>query len=240
MNGSWNESERLLSRISEIRATMVDVLICPPFTLLASAAAHLAGTGISWGAQNVYPADKGAYTGEISPSMLSELGCAYAICGHSERRQLFGETDAFIHEKIKALFAAHIVPILCVGETAEERERGETEAVISREVALGIEGLALEEAARLVIAYEPVWAIGKGEAATPGDAESVCAFIRSVVEKQYGGTVASLIRILYGGSVTENNISSFLQEADIDGALIGGASLDGDEFSSIVEKAERN
>ena len=240
MNGAWNASEELLSRIAEIQPRDVDVLVCPPFTLLASAAAHLAGTDIAWGAQNVYPAEKGAYTGEISVPMLAEMGCTYAICGHSERRRLFGESDAFIHEKVKALFKAHMTPILCVGETAEERAAGKTEDVIAREVTIGADGLAADEAARLVIAYEPVWAIGKGQAATPADAEAVCSYIRTLIEEKYGKTAASLVRILYGGSVNESNISSLLREDDIDGALIGGASLDGEEFSAIVEKAERN
>lgn len=240
MNGTWRESEALLSRIAELSPLYTEVLVCPPFTALAAAAAHLAGTDIEWGAQNVYPAEKGAYTGEISPGMLAESGCTYCICGHSERRSYFGETDDFIHQKVKALFAHHIRPILCVGESADERKAGRTEDVIRREVAAGIADLAPDEAARLVIAYEPVWAIGSGAAATAEDAETVCALIRTVVEEQYGKTVSDLVRILYGGSVNSANISSFLQEADIDGALIGGASLDGEEFSSIVEIAERN
>ncbi len=240
MNGSWTASERLLSRMAELSPVHTEVLVCPPFTLLGAAAAHLAGTDIAWGAQNVYPAEKGAYTGEISVSMLAEMGCTYAICGHSERRRLFGETDAFIHDKVKALFEAHITPILCVGETAEERAAGKTDEVIAREVRIGAGGLERDEAARLVIAYEPVWAIGKGQAATPGDAEAVCAHIRRLIEDMYGETAASLIRILYGGSVTGSNISSLLKEKDIDGALVGGASLDGDEFTAIVEQAERN
>lgn len=240
MNGTWRQSEQILSRISALEPVSVEVLVCPPFTALAMAASHLAGTEIQWGAQNVYPAEKGAYTGEISPGMLAESGCTYCICGHSERRRYFGETDDFIHEKIKALFTHYIRPILCVGESADERAAGKTEAVIRQEVEKGIAGLSPDEAARLVIAYEPVWAIGSGAAATAGDAEAVCAFIRSVVEETYGKTVSDLVRILYGGSVNSSNISSFLQEKDIDGALIGGASLDGDEFSAIVETAERN
>lgn len=240
MNGTWRESEALLGRIGELQPMYADVVVCPPFTALAAAAAHLAGTGVEWGAQNVYPAEKGPYTGEISPGMLAESGCTYCICGHSERRTEFGESDTFIHDKVKALFAHHIRPILCVGESADERNAGETEAVIRREVETGIAGLAPDEAARLVIAYEPIWAIGAGEAATAKDAEAVCEFIRSVVKDLYGKTVSDLVRILYGGSVTSSNISSFLQEPDIDGALIGGASLDGDEFSAIVEIAERN
>lgn len=239
MNGAWSEAEALFAALENLRFWSVDVLICPPFTALASAAAHFAGTEISWGAQNVYPKDAGAYTGEISPRMLSELGCAYCIVGHSERRQYFGETDDFIHEKVKALFAHHVTPILCVGETAEERAAGKTETIISREVTAGIADLETEEIGKLVIAYEPIWAIGTGAAATAGDAEEVARLIRGVIEKQYGPTLAALVRVLYGGSVKSGNISDFLKEKNIDGALIGGASLDAAEFAAIIENAER-
>lgn len=239
MNGAWQEAERLLEGIETLSPRNAEVLVCPPFTALAAAAGHLAGTGIRWGAQNAHPKAKGAYTGEISPEMLRELGCSYVICGHSERRSLFGESNAFIHEKVKAVFAHQMTPILCVGETAEERAAGRTEAVITGEVEAGTAGLAADEAARLVIAYEPVWAIGKGQAATAADAEEICRHIRAAVEQRFGRTAAALIRILYGGSVTSGNISEFLGAPDIDGALVGGASLDAAEFAAIAEKAER-
>lgn len=236
MNGLPDEAEALLTALKAAEKGRADMLVCPPATVLFEAQAILTGTHIEWGAQNVYPAEKGAYTGEISPAMLSALGCTYAICGHSERRQLLGETDEFIRRKVAALLEAHLTPILCVGETADERAAGKTEAVIRRELEEGLAGLT-PRGSDIVIAYEPVWAIGSGAAATAEDAEAVCGFIRRVLSEMLGED-ADNVRILYGGSVTSANISDLLAEADIDGALVGGASLKAAEFISIYDKAK--
>ena len=187
--------------------------------------------------QNVYPAEKGAFTGEISPGMLKETGCSYVICGHSERRQILCESDEFVGKKVKIVLAYGMMPILCVGETLEERESGQMKTRLLEEMRAALSGLSPEELLRTVIAYEPVWAIGTGKAATAQDAETVSAFIRKTIEAFSSGGVAEQIRILYGGSVTGENISSFLREKDVDGALIGGASLKAEELLSIYKKA---
>ncbi len=236
MNGTASEAAALLSGLSGVSKNQAEMLICPPFTVLSAAKPVAEAAGMSLGAQNVYPEKKGAFTGEISPAMLSEAGCAYCIVGHSERRQILGETNDFVNRKVRALLEAGITPILCVGETEEEREAGRMEAVISEEIECGTAGLSEAEAVRLVIAYEPIWAIGTGRSATAEDAEAACRFIRSRVRGRFG-TAAEEMRILYGGSVTAENISDFLKEEDIDGALVGGASLTADSFISIYQKA---
>ncbi len=236
MNGTASEAAALLSGLSGVSKNQVEMLICPPFTALSAAKPVAEAAGMSLGAQNVYPEKKGAFTGEISPAMLREAGCAYCIVGHSERRQILGETNDFVNRKVRALFEAGITPILCVGETKEEREADRMEAVIGEEIKCGTEGLSEAEAARLVIAYEPIWAIGTGRSATAEDAEAACRFIRSRVRGRFGAA-AEETRILYGGSVTAENISDFLKEEDIDGALVGGASLTADSFISIYQKA---
>ncbi len=236
MNGTASEAAALLSGLSGVSKNQAEMLICPPFTALSAAKPVAEAAGMSLGAQNVYPEKKGAFTGEISPAMLCEAGCAYCIVGHSERRQILGETNDFVNRKVRALFEAGITPILCVGETKEEREAGRMEAVISEEIECGTAGLSEAEAVRLVIAYEPIWAIGTGRSATAEDAEAACRFIRSRVRGRFGAA-AEETRILYGGSVTAENISDFLKEEDIDGALVGGASLTADSFISIYQKA---
>ncbi len=236
MNGTASEAAALLSGLSGVSKNQAEMLICPPFTALSAAKPVAEAAGMSLGAQNVYPEKKGAFTGEISPVMLCEAGCTYCIVGHSERRQILGETNDFVNCKVRALFEAGITPILCVGETKEEREAGRMEAVISEEIECGTAGLSETEAARLVIAYEPIWAIGTGRSATAEDAEAACRFIRSRVRGRFGAA-AEETRILYGGSVTADNISDFLKEEDIDGALVGGASLTADSFISIYQKA---
>lgn len=237
MNGTPAEAEALLAAAASAEAGRADLVVCPPFTAIGQAKRHLTGTPVQWGAQNVYPAPSGAYTGEISPRMLKDLGCRWCICGHSERRQYFGETDAFISRKVRALLDEGITPILCVGETAEERQSGRTADVAAREVEAGLGEADAEEAARMVIAYEPVWAIGAGQAATAAEAEEVAAWIRECVFRKFGTAAAEGVRILYGGSVGSGNIASFLAEPDIDGALIGGASLRAEEFISIYNTA---
>ncbi len=236
MNGTASEASVLLSGLSGVSKNEAEMLICPPFTALSAAKSAADAAGISLGAQNVYPEKKGAFTGEISPDMLREVGCAYCIVGHSERRQILGETNAFVNRKVLALFKAGITPILCVGETKEERAAGQTETVIGEEIDGGTAGISAAEASRLVVAYEPIWAIGTGESATAEDAERVCRFIRRRLQAHFP-EAAGEIRILYGGSVTDENISDFLKEEDIDGALVGGASLSADKFISIYEQA---
>ena len=236
MNGTASEAAALLAGLSGVLQNRAEMLICPPFTALSAARPVAEAAGISLGAQNVYPEAKGAFTGEISPAMLLEAGCTYCIVGHSERRQILGETNAFINRKVRALLDAGITPILCVGETKAERAAEKTEAVVGEEIECGTAGLSEAEAARLVIAYEPIWAIGTGESATAQDAERVCSFIRSCIRAKFGAA-AEETRILYGGSVTAENASDFLKEEDIDGALVGGASLKADSFISIYQKA---
>ncbi len=237
MNGTAAEAEALLTAAASAEAGRAELVVCPPFTSIGQAAHHLTGTCVQWGAQNVYPAPSGAYTGEISPRMLKALGCRWCICGHSERRQLFGETDEFVSRKVRALLDEGITPILCVGETAEERRDGRTAEVVQREVEAGLGAADASETAQMVIAYEPVWAIGAGQAATAAEAEEVAAWIRECIFRRFGAAASEGVRILYGGSVGGGNIASFLAEPDIDGALIGGASLRAEEFISIYNTA---
>lgn len=215
----------------------VDVALAPPFTALAALAAASQALPLQLAAQNLYPEPQGAFTGEISPLMLRELGCHYVIVGHSERRVHFGESDAFVRRKVRAAFAHGLIPILCVGEREEERAAGQTEAVLSAQVRAALEGLPPAQAAKLVIAYEPVWAIGTGKTATPQDAQAGCAFVRSVVEASFNGDVAASLRVQYGGSVKPDNAAALLAQPDVDGALVGGASLDPHAFAAIVRAA---
>lgn len=237
MNCTVEEAEAFFKHFKMQKKEGVEMLICPPFTDLPLTNFFLARTSIHWGAQNVYPEEKGAFTGEISPAMLKGLGCSYVICGHSERREILGESDEFIARKVKAVKEHGMTPILCVGETAEERTNGQTEERIGSEIRTALFDIDKKDVGSLVIAYEPIWAIGTGAAATAEDAEAVCAFIRETVKDIAGKKAASDIRILYGGSVKSENIADFLKEKDIDGALIGGASLKPEDFLSIYEKA---
>ncbi len=214
----------------------VDVVVAPPFTALRSVqtvieADHLA---IQLAAQNTHWEEAGAYTGEVAPSMLAKLAVGYVIVGHSERRQLFGETDASVNQKVKAVLAADMTPIMCLGETLEEREAGETEARVAGQLSAGLKGLSPEEAAGVIVAYEPIWAIGTGRTAEPDDAGAVCEFLRRRFGDEFGGSVAEEGRIIYGGSVNPGNIAALMAKSHIDGGLVGGASLDPDTFASIV------
>lgn len=213
----------------------VEVAVCPPFTALSAAAVELAGSRIALGAQNMHWEEEGAYTGEVSPKMLKEVGCRYVILGHSERRQYFHETDQEINKKLKAALKWGLIPIVCVGEKLAEREAGNTIAVVNAQLEGSLAGLAAEELTRIVIAYEPVWAIGTGRTAQPEDAQQVNAFIRSVLTTRSGAAAAGAIRILYGGSVKPDNIASLMAQPDVDGALVGGASLRPDVFAAIVK-----
>ncbi len=223
--------ERLGGRAPDGRT----VLICPPFTAIMAVREVLADTGILWGAQNMYPRPKGAFTGEISPPMLADLGCTHVIVGHSERRHIFGEGNQLINEKVRAAFEFGLVPILAVGEKLEHRQAGLEEAVVEEQLAKGLMGLSAEQVRRLVIAYEPVWAIGTGETASPDDAQAMHAFIRRWLSARYGEETAQEVIIQYGGSVKPNNVDDLMAQPDIDGALVGGASLDADQFARIVQ-----
>lgn len=212
----------------------VEKVVCPPFISLAAVREVIQGSSIKLGAQNVYFEDKGAFTGEISPLMLKGL-CEYVIIGHSERRQYFVESNELVNKKVKAAMRAGLKPIMCVGERLEENESGKTEQVVAGQVLQGLEDVSPNP--DLVIAYEPVWAIGAGRAATSDQAQSTIAFIRSEVGQAIGKDVAQHVRILYGGSVTGVNIANLMTKPDIDGALVGGASLKAQEFISIVEQS---
>jgi triosephosphate isomerase len=224
-------------RPADLQAT--DVSVHPPFTDLRSVQTVLEADQIPivLGAQNCHWEDKGAFTGEVSPSMLAKLNVTYVISGHSERRQLFGDTDETVNRKVKAILGHGMTPILCVGETLEEREAGDTEGKVSSQVRAGLAGVGPEQVAALVIAYEPIWAIGTGRVATPDDAQAVCKAIRGVVREEAGSDAGGAVRIQYGGSVKADNAAELLGQADIDGALVGGASLEADQFVPIVQAA---
>jgi triosephosphate isomerase len=214
----------------------VEVSIHPPFTALRSVQTVLDADDIpiALGAQDVHWEAKGAYTGEISPGMLAKLNVTYVIVGHSERRQYFCETDETVNKKVKAVLAASMTPIMCIGETLEEREAGETEAKVLGQLRAGFDGLSGDDVSRVVVAYEPIWAIGTGRTATAEDAQAVCRGIRSALGTDHGRDVNSVVRIQYGGSVNPGNISGLMAQPDIDGALVGGASLDPGEFARSV------
>ncbi len=215
----------------------VDVSIHPPFTDLRSVQTVLAADEIpiALGAQHCHWEEKGAFTGEVSPQMLAKLEVAYVLAGHSERRSVFGETDDWVNHKVKAILAAGMTPILCVGETLDQREAGEAETIVAEQLRSGLAGVAAEAVGALVVAYEPVWAIGTGRNATPDDAQAMCAHVRSTVAATAGAAAGAAVRIQYGGSVKAANAAELLGQADIDGALVGGASLDADEFTRIVK-----
>ena len=212
-----------------------DIVICPPFVNLPAAVAGAQGSSISIGAQNLYWGKEGAFTGEVSGHMLQAVGCRYVIVAHSERRQYFGETEPDIVRKAKAAIEYDLTPIVCVGERLEEREGNQTEQVLSMQFAGGLAPLTPEQFAKVVIAYEPVWAIGTGKTATPQMAEDSHRFLRARVAAKFGDSLAASVRILYGGSVKPDNVRQLMAEEDIDGALVGGASLDPKSFASIVK-----
>ncbi len=215
----------------------VDVAVCPPAVYLQEVATAVAGSGIGLGAQNMSQEKEGAYTGEVSGSMLKDIGCSCVILGHSERRQFYGETDAIVNLKTLAALSYGLTPIVCVGEMLAEREAGTTAKVIETQVRGSLAGLTPEQAGKLVIAYEPVWAIGTGKTASPAQAEEVHAQIRALLTEMFGASVAESIRIQYGGSVKPDNAAELLGQPNIDGALVGGASLKADSFAAIVAAA---
>jgi triosephosphate isomerase len=213
----------------------VDMMIAPTFIALAAVYAAIKNSPVALGAQNLYWEDEGAYTGEISAPMLKSAGCQYCIIGHSERRQYFGETDETVNKKIKAAIKADLQPVFCVGETEKEREAGQTLSILDKQIKKGLERLISEQLNLLIIAYEPVWAIGTGKTATAEQAQEVHQFIRSLVKNNFGQALSDSARILYGGSVKPDNIASLMAMPDIDGALVGGASLSAESFSKIIE-----
>ncbi len=215
----------------------VDVIICPPFTALAAVGPLLNGSRIALGAQNVHWEPQGAFTGEVSAPMLRDAGCRDVITGHSERRTLFGETDAMVHKKLKAVLQHGMTPIVCIGEMLAERDANKTFEVLTRQLDGALGPCAAEEIRKLILAYEPVWAIGTGRTATPEQAQESHAFIRGWFSKRFGIETAQAVRIQYGGSVNAANAASLLQQPDVDGALVGGASLKADAFSAIVKAA---
>jgi triosephosphate isomerase len=239
MNGSRAESAALLDGIRKgiSAASRAEVAVCPPTILIPLAAEKLAGSPVAWGGQNLSVHKSGAYTGEISGPMLRDYGCTYVIVGHSERRTLYGETDAMVAEKYGAAQAAGLIPILCVGETLQEREANQTEAVVARQLDAVLDQHGIGSFKNAVIAYEPVWAIGTGKTATPQQAQEVHRFIRSRLTAR-DKTVAENTRILYGGSMKGSNARELLAQADIDGGLIGGASLQAEEFLTICRAAD--
>tara|TARA_R110002073_G_scaffold56905_25_gene144854 strand:- start:9798 stop:10553 length:756 start_codon:yes stop_codon:yes gene_type:complete len=212
----------------------VQVVLCPPSVYLSSVADAVAGTSVQLGAQNLYAAEDGAFTGEVNAAMLTDVGCGFVILGHSERRALMGETDADVSKKLHAALAGNLVPIVCVGETLEEREAGKMEEVIQTQVRGSLAGLDEVRAAGIVVAYEPVWAIGTGKTASPEQAEEVHALIRKLLGEMFTTDVAAQIRIQYGGSVKPGNAKELLGQPNIDGALVGGASLKAEDFAGII------
>jgi triosephosphate isomerase len=222
-------------------AESVEVVICPPFTTLRSVQTLIDSDRLPYGlgAQDVHPEDGGAFTGEVSGSMLAALDVSYVIVGHSERRQLFGEDDETVNRKVKAVFRHGMVPIVCVGETLEERESGGTETKVTEQIRRAFEGVDAAAAARAVVAYEPIWAIGTGRTATPDDAQAVCATIRATVASVAGAGAADGLRIQYGGSVKAENAADLMACPDIDGALVGGASLEAGSFAGIIRFRDR-
>jgi len=230
-------AERIASGTMEAASGSVTVAVCPPFVYLKSVAQALSASSVGVGAQDVYYESKGAFTGEISPSMLKDIGCTYCLCGHSERRHVIGETDELINKKVTAAIADGLLPILCVGELLAEREASQTNEVVTRHVKNGLAGLSAEKVSAVTIAYEPVWAIGTGLTATPQQAQEVHDFIRKLLAQMYDDQLAEEIRILYGGSAKPNNAADLMGQPDIDGLLVGGASLKADDFLAIIQAA---
>ncbi len=239
MNLTRAESRELARKVveagPEVRSS--DIVLIPPFTALGDVAAVLAGSDVALGAQDLFWEDRGAFTGEVSGPMLKDAGCAYVLAGHSERRQYFGETDATVGRKVRAALKAGLKPIVCVGEVLEEREAGRTAGRIDDQLARGLDGFSRDEIERMIFAYEPVWAIGTGKTASPGQAEEVHAHIRRRLEEGYGKATASCAIILYGGSVKPANSNPLFKEKNIDGFLVGGASLEAETFIGIVREA---
>ena len=226
----------LLQEIGDVDTTAADTLVAPPYTALSAVKETLSGSPVLLAGQNMHWEEKGAFTGEISPLMLKEVGCTHVIIGHSERRQLFGETNETVNQKLKSAFSHGLTSILCVGESLEQREAGQTTSVIEEELEKGLNGLTTEQVQSMILAYEPIWAIGTGKTASPEQAEEVHAFIRKWLISKHGEAAAEKIRVLYGGSVKPENIEGLMAKENIDGGLVGGASLKADSFAQIVKR----
>lgn len=241
MNGGPYDAAELLEGLTEKKADIseeVDVLVCPPFVSIGMAVKYLYDTDIQVGAQNIHFEENGAYTGEISGSMLTESGCNYVIIGHSERRQYFGETDETVNKRTKKAIEHKLAPIICVGESLEQRQKDEHFDLVKNQVKAALDGISETDVRDVVIAYEPIWAIGTGETATPEQAQVMHEYIRTVLADLYSEDVADQINILYGGSMKPGNAKELLSQPDVDGGLIGGASLQADSFSEIITIAE--
>ncbi|MEG6510523.1 triose-phosphate isomerase [Desulforamulus ruminis] len=243
--GNWKMHKTVaeaLSFVQELQSSgldsRVEVVVCPAFTALAPVAEALKGSAIRLAAQNMHWEAQGAFTGEISPLMLKELGCKYVILGHSERRQYDGETDEKVNRKVKAALEHSLIPIICVGETLEQREAGKTAVTVETQTRAALSGLTTEQVAGLVFAYEPVWAIGTGKTASDQDAQQVNGLIREIIAGAYGAEAADAVRIQYGGSVKPANTRGLMSQPDIDGALVGGASLKVEDFAGIISEAQ--
>ena len=245
--GNWKmyktipEAVEMVKALKEASSEQIEaeLVVIPPMTALSEVKKAIEGSQVKLGAQNMYWEDEGAFTGEISAPMLKDAGCEYAVIGHSERRQYFGETDETVNKKIKAALAHDLIPIMCIGESLDEREKGKTIEKVEDQINAGLEGLGKDEISRLIIAYEPIWAIGTGLTATPSQAEEVHIFIREKLAEKYGNETASCAIILYGGSVKPASTYELLKEKNINGALVGGASLEADSFIQIATEAIR-
>jgi len=244
--GNWKMNKNVVESVSLVKELKdflrgivgVDIVVCPPFTSLWVVKEIINGTNIHLGAQNMYWETKGAFTGETSPPMLKDVGCEYVILGHSERRQYFKETSEEVARKTEVALSVNLTPIVCVGENLKERESGKTESIIEQEIKALFPKIDSILAARIIVAYEPIWAIGTGRSSSSQDANLIIKFIRELFSSKYGSKIAERIRILYGGSVNPKNINEFMNESDIDGALVGGASLNTLSFSQIVKAAK--
>lgn len=235
MNKTPAEAEQLVTElIPLVKDAKCDVVVCPPYVDLAVVANLLSGTNIKLGSQNIHWAPKGAFTGEVSADMLLAIGVSYAIVGHSERRQYFGETDEFVNKRAKAALESNITPIICVGETLDQREKGVTDTIVSKQTVAALAGIEADEVVKVVIAYEPIWAIGTGKTATADDANTTIKVIRDAIEGVYGKKIAEEIRIQYGGSMKPSNAAELMAMPEIDGGLIGGASLKSEDFAKVV------
>jgi triosephosphate isomerase (TIM) len=236
MNKTATEASDLANKLMPLVSGVKDrdIVLAPPFTSIPAVAGTIKGTNIALAAQNLFWEDKGAFTGEISAEMLLDLGCKYVIIGHSERRQFFGETDETVNKKLRQSLNKSLLPIVCVGELLSEREAGKANQVIERQVVGALKGVSAAEMQKIVIAYEPVWAIGTGKTATPDQANEIHALIRQKIKSMYNDDVAGALRIQYGGSVTPENVSTLMAKPDIDGALVGGASLKPESFAALV------
>ncbi len=236
MNKTATEARDLADKLIPLVSVVKDrdIVLAPPFTSIPAVSGTIKGTNMALAAQDLFWEDKGAFTGEISAEMLLDLGCKYVIIGHSERRQFFGETDETVNKKLRQALNKSLLPIVCVGELLSEREAGKANQVIERQVVGALKGVAAAEMQKIVIAYEPVWAIGTGKTATPDQANEIHAFIRQKIKSMYNDDVAGALRIQYGGSVTPDNVSTLMAKPDIDGALVGGASLKPESFAALV------